>query len=178
MSMIGKLIYERRISEGLTQDQFGSKYSVSGPAVFKFEKGFVNPSFKLWMKMATDFDLGEPMAVLLWAKAKLPPEYQELLEVKGGKIRDTDVLYKAGLKKADYSRIMNRDKLRKAVLADNALPRGLRSMVRDDGIWIAYKPTGREINLLRDFYGKFGDGSKGRFREALRLLREFTGSED
>jgi transcriptional regulator with XRE-family HTH domain len=178
MSMLGKLIYERRIAEGLTQDQFGSRYDVSGPAIFKFEKGFVNPSFRLWMTMAADFDIGEPIAVLLWAKAKLPPEYQELLEVKGAKIKESEVLYKSGLKSTDFSRMMNRDKLRKAVLEEKSLARGLKAFVKDDEIWKIYKPTGREINLLRDFFGKFGEGTKGKYREALRLLREFTGSDN
>jgi transcriptional regulator with XRE-family HTH domain len=176
-TVLGKLIYERRLAQGLTQDQFGSRYGVSGPAIFKFEKGYVNPSFKLWMNMAADFDLGEGVAVLLWAKAKLPPEYQELLELKGGKVKDTDVLYKAGAKRVDYSRLMNRDKLREAVLDDPGLPTGLKSLVKDEEIWQIYKPTGREVGLLRDFYGRFGDGTKGRYREGLRLLRDFTGRE-
>lgn len=177
-TLLGKLIYEKRISQGLTQDQFGSRYGVSGPAIFKFEKGYVNPSFKLWMQMAADFDLGEGLAVLLWAKAKLPPEYQELIELKGGKVKDTDVIYKSSGKHPDLSRIMNREKLREAALADPSLPTGLRNLIKDDAIWEIYKPTGREINLLRDFYGRFGDGTKAKFREGLRVLRDFSGHED
>jgi hypothetical protein len=73
---------------------------------------------------------------------------------------------------------MNRDKLRKAVLEEKSLARGLKAFVKDDEIWKIYKPTGREINLLRDFFGKFGEGTKGKYREALRLLREFTGSDN
>lgn len=177
MSMLGKMIYEKRIVAGLTQDQFGSKYDVSGPAIFKFEKGYVNPSFKLWMRMAKDFELPENTAVLLWAKAKVPPEFQDIIEVKTSKVKETELLYKAGLKKVDFGRITNRDNLRKAVLEDTSLPAGLRSMVKDEEIWKIYKPTGREINQLRDFYGKYGDGMKGRFREALRLLRDFSGHD-
>ena len=39
--IIGTKITELRKTLGLTQDQFGVRYGVSGPAVFKFEKGFV-----------------------------------------------------------------------------------------------------------------------------------------
>jgi DNA-binding XRE family transcriptional regulator len=177
-TLLGKLIYERRLELGLTQDQFGSQYGVSGPAIFKFEKGYVNPSFKLWMRMAADFELSEGLAVLLWAKAKIPPEYQEMIELKGAKVKETEVIYRTGQKKVDFSRIMNREKLRKAILEDRTLPAGLLSLVRDNAIWEIYQPTGREINLMRETYGKFGDGTKAKFREALLLLRSFTGSED
>lgn len=176
-TLLGKLIYERRLEQGLTQDQFGSKYDVSGPAIFKFEKGYVNPSFKLWMRMAADFEIGEGLAVLLWAKAKLPPEYQDLIELKGAKVKETEVIYRSSGKKTDFSRITNRDKLRSAVLDDPTLPNGLRTFVKDDEIWKIYKPMGREINLLRDFYGTFGDANKAKYREALRVLRDFTGKE-
>ncbi|NUP88551.1 MAG: helix-turn-helix transcriptional regulator [Candidatus Sumerlaeia bacterium] len=172
------MIYEKRIALGLTQDQFGAKYDVSGPAIFKFEKGYVNPSLKLWMRMAADFDLSEGVAVLLWAKAKLPTEYQELIDLKGGvKVKESEAAYRTGGKKNDFSRIMNRDKLRAAILEDTSLPQGLRAFLKDEEVWTIYKPTGREVNMLRDFYGRFGDGTKGKYREALRALREFTGRE-
>ena len=37
-----------------------------------------------------------------------------------------------------------------------------------------YRPTGHEINLLRDVFGPLGKGSVVQFREALRLVREFS----
>jgi DNA-binding XRE family transcriptional regulator len=169
-TILGELVYKHRTALGLTQDQLGKKYGVSGPAIFKFEKGFVNPSLKLWMRMAADFDLGEGPAILLWMKAKLPPKHQDLLELKGparGKGKATD-----------FSRIMDRDKLREAALADAALPSGLKSFVRDDEIWHIYRPGGGELNWLRDYAQSCGDGKKGQWREALRALRAFTGRED
>ena len=42
-SFLGEIIYQSRLKLGMTQDQYGAKYDVSGPAVFKFEKGFVRP---------------------------------------------------------------------------------------------------------------------------------------
>ncbi len=176
-TLLSKMVYERRKSEGITQDQFGARYGVSGPAIFKFEKGYVNPSFKLWMQMAQDFDIGEGLAVLLWARAKLPGRYQDIIELKGAKIKETEVIYKTGLKHIDYSRMMNRDKLRETVLGDDTLPKGLKALVKDNEVWQIYKPTGREINLLRESYERFGDGTKGRYREGLRVLREFSEKE-
>lgn len=44
---IGGIIYKSRKSRKLTQDEFGEIYGVSGPAIFKFEKGYVRPSLKL-----------------------------------------------------------------------------------------------------------------------------------
>ena len=164
---LGTVIYQERLKRELTQDQFGKMFEVSGPAVFKFEKGYVNPSFKLWMAMASEFGLGETKAVLLWVKAKLPVEHHDLLTLK--RHRRTAV---------DLSAITNREELRKMTLQDKTLSSGLRSMVRDNEIWLGYKPTGRELNLLRDFFGQFGDGTKEKYRWALRVLREFTGSED
>ena len=40
---IGKTIERYRKSLGKTQDQLGAMYSVTGPAIFKFEKGYVKP---------------------------------------------------------------------------------------------------------------------------------------
>ena len=51
---LGTIIFNSRQDEDLTQDQYGSRYGVSGPAIFKFEKGYVKPSLELWLKMAKD----------------------------------------------------------------------------------------------------------------------------
>ncbi|MCH8332801.1 hypothetical protein IIC65_02615, partial [Candidatus Sumerlaeota bacterium] len=56
------------------------------------------------------------------------------------------------------------------------LPKPLRDLFADDDLWALYKPTGHEINLLRDLFSPLGEGSKSAFREALRLIREFTHS--
>jgi hypothetical protein len=50
-------------------------------------------------------------------------------------------------------------------------------MVQDEEIWAIYKPTGHEINILRDAFIRFGKGTKALYREALRLVREFSGVE-
>jgi hypothetical protein len=37
-----------------------------------------------------------------------------------------------------------------------------------------FKPTGEEVNYLRDVFGGMGDGSAELYRQALLLVREFT----
>ena len=59
---------------------------------------------------------------------------------------------------------------------DKKLPKALRDLLSDDKVWSLYKPTGHEINLLRELFPPLGKGSKAGYREALRLVREFTHS--
>ena len=59
---------------------------------------------------------------------------------------------------------------------DGLCAKGLRELLKDDDLWALYKPTGHEINLLRDLFSPLGRGSKSAYREALRLVREFTHS--
>ena len=82
-SEIGTLIADSRSNLGLTQDQFGRKYNVSGPAIFKFEKSYVSPSLELWLQIAKDIGLTEQVAVILWVKSKLPKKYQGYIVTEG-----------------------------------------------------------------------------------------------
>lgn len=175
-NILGDEIYESRLSRGLTQDQFGKVYSVSGPAIFKFEKGYVKPSFQLWLRMAKDFKIPEKKAVLMWIKSRLPAEYQNLIDLREMAVSEEGEAYEAE-KPVDFSRFTDRDELRKKVLEDPLLPKGLKAMVQDEEIWAIYKPTGHEINILRDAFIRFGKGTKALYREALRLVREFSGVE-
>ncbi|OPZ23041.1 MAG: hypothetical protein BWZ10_00066 [candidate division BRC1 bacterium ADurb.BinA364] len=173
---IGEAIFENRKKAGLTQDRFGIKYSVSGPAIFKFERGYVKPSLELWIKMAKDFDMSERKAVLLWVQAKLPEEYQNLIDFASPK---TDEMASKRPKSAgairDYSRIAEQEELKRLSAKDTSLPKPLRDLLADDELWAHFRPTGQEINILRDSFGKLGKGTKSAYREALRLIREFTG---
>ena len=90
---LGEIIYNNRQKEDLTQDQYGARYSVSGPAIFKFEKGYVKPSLDLWLKMAADSGLSERRAVLLWVKSKLPEEYQEYIELQSAAVAESEAEY-------------------------------------------------------------------------------------
>lgn len=176
---IGEIIYQSRMNLDLTQDEFGSRYSVSGPAVFKFEKGYVRPSLDLWLQMAEDAGIPERRSVLLWLKSKLPAKYQEYVELQGAVAAESSSGYgkkKKGAKGIDYSKYEEREEMREAAAKDKDLPKSLREMLDDDELWSLYKPTGHEINMLRDIFGPMGKGTKAAYREALRLIREFTHS--
>jgi DNA-binding XRE family transcriptional regulator len=175
---LGEIIYQSRLDLDLTQDQYGAKYGVSGPAIFKFEKGYVRPSLELWLKMATDVGLTERRSVLLWLKSKLPDNYQDYIELQSAAVAEIEKEYKGKKKdgRIDYAKFEGRDQIRQASGKDKALPRGLRELLDDDELWALFKPSGHEINMLRDIFGPLGRGSKGAYREALRLIREFTHS--
>jgi len=174
---LGEIIYASRQKDNLTQDQYGARYNVSGPAIFKFEKGYVKPSLELWLKMAADAAISERRAVLLWVKSKLPEEYQEYIELQSAAVVESEAesVKKKG-KKPDYSKLENREQMREFLDKDKAMPKGLRDLLKDDELWALYKPTGHEINMLRDIFGPLGRGSKTAYREALRLIREFAHS--
>jgi DNA-binding XRE family transcriptional regulator len=167
-NILGTRILEYRESLNSTQDQFGAKYSVSGPAIFKFEKGYVKPSLELWLKIARDFGLNDRRAVLLWIKAKLPDKYQKHVELSDG-VAEGKAQH--GL---DYSKFDDRESMRVAALKDDAVPRGLKALLRDDDVWSLFKPTGEEVNHMRDTFGNMGEGTEGDYREALRIVRQFT----
>lgn len=168
---LGQIIYKSRLALDLTQDEYGQRYSVSGPAIFKFEKGYVRPSLALWLKMAADTELSEKRAVLLWLKCKLPEQYQAYLSTvpirKRGKA-------KSGL--IDYAAFDTREEMQAAAAKDQTLPKALRKLLDNDEIWALFRPSGHEINLMRDMFGPMGKGSPSDYREALRLIREFVHS--
>ena len=169
---LGAIIHSERSALDLTQDEFGQRYDVSGPAIFKFEKGFVRPSLNLWLRMAADAELTERRAVLLWLKSKLPEQYRQYVDVASANAKRPRL--KKGL--TDYSSFETPEEMRAPAAKDKKLPKPLRDLLADDDLWTLYKPTGHEINLLRDRFSPLGRGSKKAFREALRLVREFTHS--
>ncbi|MBN1867267.1 helix-turn-helix transcriptional regulator [Candidatus Sumerlaeota bacterium] len=171
-SEIGASIAKSRANLGLTQDQFGRKYSVSGPAIFKFEKGYVRPSLELWLAMARDMSLSEQTSVLMWVRGKLPKKFQDFISLEPKTARESAAGY--GKSQAEQ-RALKSDPAaaRKAVLADRSAPRGLKELLKDADLWALYQPTGHEIHTLRTVFGSLGDGTKSAYREALRLVREF-----
>jgi len=170
-SEIGALIAECREKSGLTQDQFGQKYSVSGPAIFKFEKGYVKPSLDLWLQFAKDLNITEQHAVLLWIKAKLPKKYQSFVSLDAPVVREDAKGYG---RKSKLDGITDAAKAREIVLAERTMPKGLKRLLKDDDLWELYKPQASEISTLAVVFGKLGDGTKSSYREALRLVREFA----
>jgi DNA-binding XRE family transcriptional regulator len=173
VNYLGDIIYNHRDISEMTQDQFGAKYGISGPAIFKFEKGYVKPSLNLWLKMAPDFDLTERKAVLMWVKSKLPEEFQDFVDLAAEAAEKAQGKGAKPSKARDYTTFSDRDEMRKVTMKDGSLPKALRDLLSDKELWAVYKPTGREINILRDTFGKLGRGTKSSYREALRLIREF-----
>lgn len=164
---IGEYIAKSRVDMALTQDQFGKKYSVSGPAIFKFEKSYVKPSLDLWLKMAKDIKLKEAEAVLMWVRAKLPSKFQAFVSLEPATAKETKKAGKA--KKAPSP-----DVVRTEVLANRATAKGLKTLLKDDDLWALYQPTSAEIRVLADVFGSLGAGTKSSFRQALQLIRTFS----
>jgi len=166
---IGKTIERYRKSLGKTQDQLGAMYSVTGPAIFKFEKGYVKPSLELWMKIAFDAGLTPKKALLCWIKDKLPEKYVEIFE----SIEEETQTPESRKKEQGYGRYDDRQALRKTLLCDPSLPNSLIELFRDDEFWAVYKPRGEEIDHLIRFCAPFPEGTPDMYRHALQLIREF-----
>ena len=96
---LGHIIQGTRSNLALTQDEFGARYEVSGPAIFKFEKGYARPSLDLWMRISVDANLSQRRAVLLWLKSKLPEKYQEYVELQSAAAAEKQKAYGKGSKK-------------------------------------------------------------------------------
>lgn len=167
---IGEIIRKYRAEQRLTQDELGHRYNTSGPGIFKFERGYIRPNLTLWLRMSRDIGIPERKAVLMHVRSKLPSDLQSLI--------DTDSKPKArrrgakGLK--DYKSISGAKELKAAARRDTGLPKALRDLLAEDALWESFKPTGKEIEALRDGFGSLGRGSKDLYREALRLIRGFT----
>lgn len=174
---LGEIINRVRARHGLTQDHFGQRYKVSGPAIFKFEKGYVKPSLKLWLEIAQEAGVPERRAVLLWIKSKLPSAYQDYVELQSA-AEEIPVPGKRGrgIALTDYTKVGTREDMLIRMDDDMQMPLGLRDLVKDDELWALYKPTGDEINKLRDIFMPIGNGSKDLYRQALLVLREFAES--
>lgn len=172
---IGEIIQKHRRGTGMTQDEYGSRYGVSGPAIFKFEKGYVKPSLGLWMRIAEEADISPPWAVRIWLKDSLPEKYKEYVELQGALGQSgSRTASKATPARADYSRCASREAILSTAREDTALPPALREFIEDPQLWALYKPEGRELNQLCDIFSPLGAGSKELYREALYALRLFN----
>ncbi len=172
---IGEIVRKHRRETQLTQEEYGRRYGVSGPAIFKFEKGFVRPSLRLWMRISSDANISVSWAVRIWLKDLLPEQYKQYVELQGPygpkqpRMKSVPVA-----SRKDYSRCQNREEAMEMARKDPGLPAGLLECIEDDNIWALYKPSGREINQVLDVFSPLGSGSKDLYREALHCLRLFT----
>lgn len=168
---IGKLISALRKRLGLTQDQFGAVYGVSGPAIYKFEKGYVNPSLQLWMKFSHDSGLSEKQAALLWCKGKLSEQHSRHIPIDDeGNLTGNE---NRGSEAPEWLQITDRVRLRKAVVENEKTPAGLRNLVLDDDFWIVFKPTGAELHAVEQKFGAYRNAPSEAFADALRNIRIF-----
>ena len=170
--MIGDIIHRTRTALDETQDEYGRRYSVSGPAVFKFEKGYVRPSLKLWLLIAADAEVSERRAVLLWLKSKLPQRYEHYVELQSAAAAERSQS-KRRTPKAVFSKCADREALLAATAKDDRFAAGLLELLEDDELWALYKPSGAEVDTLVHIFTPLGRGSKSAYREALCVLREF-----
>lgn len=176
---LGQKVHELREKLRLTQDQFGARYQVSGPAIFKFEKNYVKPSLDLWMRIARDCGLSEREAVLLWVKARLPEQFHDFIEIipsSDAAMSEQSARFGELQDLPEYMKIANREDLRQAVAQDENVPSGMRDLVLDDDFWVVFKPTGSEIHAVVQKFGMFKNGNRETFSEALRLVRTLLSS--
>ncbi len=160
-SVSGRILSHRQ-KNGETQDQFGRRYGVSGPAIFKFEKGFINPKLSLWLSITKDMSMDPRRAVNMWVKNGLPEQYQNALCPPPS----------AMLEENRFSGIHNSANLSKTIVADKSVPHALVEFAQSDE-WALYSPTGEEIDLLLHLFGDMADGSVRTICEAIRLVRNF-----
>ena len=172
---VGEIISKARKKNNLSQDQYGMKYNITGPAICKMVNGEIKPSIKKWLRMATDYGLSERRAVLMWIKDRLPDEYDQYIEIERATMAEKEIeSVRKRRKKPNYSKLESREQIREIIKMDKTLPKGMRDLLSDDEFWTLFKPTGSEINMLRDIFAPLGRGSKTTYREALRLIREFA----
>ena len=165
-------ILRHRKRLGMTQEEFGQQYGVSGPAVFKFEKGYVVPSLRLWLKIAAEMRIPTKTAVLMHVYDKLPDAHKEV----SGIAALIDMAGDSTLSRDDFKKHRKKDDLRQAVANHRWLPGGLREFAADAEQWSLYSPTGEEVNILRDIFGPLGEGKARDFCDGLRLVRELRGA--
>ena len=173
-NVVGEAIFRHRKKIGMTQDQFGSKFHVSGPAIFKFEKGYVRPSLEVWLKIAGDIKIPRTHAVLMWLKDRLPDEFSSLIDLKKDVLVSESVnAYKPKYDHIDYTKYKTPEIVRKQAIKDKTLPRGLLALFKDKKLWETVKPDGEEVNFCRDAYQTVGAGTRHLFLEAIAVFRRF-----
>ena len=153
----------------ITQDQLGQEFNASGAAIFKFEKGYVCPGLPLWLKLAKAMGIETRQAVIMWAKDKLPDQYKS--HIADGVAKRTGPAYE------NFAAQRTADKLKAAMIKNKWLPSGLSDLAKNKGLWAMYRPTGAEINVLRDIFAPIGEGTARDFCGGLRLVREFQGKK-
>lgn len=169
---MGEIINQSRMERELTQDEFGMEYGVSGPAIFKFEKGYVRPSVRLWMPIAKDAGLDECTAIRMWVRGKVPAKYRHHVTLG----RDETSANGAGKKrkgKPTFAQI--EAKLGRTAMLQQAVkvgPRGFKKALLDEQFVAVFDPDGGEVDRTLAFLDRNGPGKDHTAREVFRLVRD------
>lgn len=158
----------------LTQSDLAVRYGVSGPAIFKFEKGFVLPSLRLWQKMAGDMDIPEKEAVLMWIREKVPTRLGTHLKIVSGlDIATLTDNLNAIPEGADAYR------KRGALLQENPeVSPSLKRFVSEQRMWDIFKPSMGEIIFLVEMDQHIHGMKATQFRDLLLVARAIQHPED
>ncbi|MFP4382112.1 MAG: helix-turn-helix domain-containing protein [Candidatus Sumerlaeia bacterium] len=173
-SILGTRIMDFRKSNHLTQADLADRYEISGPAVFKFEKGFVTPSLKLWQKMAKDMDIPEKEAVLIWVKEKLPARMHKM-------IRERSVLDMEEMKKQLEEASKEQDSsaaMRSIILGNPDITPSFQEFVSEKTVWEIMKPTLEEVVFLIEIDQWMPRLTVDQFRDLLIVARAIRKPED
>ena len=173
-SVLGSRIMEYRRTYDLTQADLAERYGVSGPAIFKFEKGFVTPSLKLWQKIAANIGVPEKEAVLIWVREKLPAQMKNLVcEVPTLDVEALRADVGAASKEPQAQK-----KMRAVLQANPDLSPALKRFVSSDEMWGTLKPTADELIFLIDLTQSATIHDVNHFRDAMIIARAIENPGD
>lgn len=173
-SSLGARIMNFRKINNLTQADLAERYRVSGPAIFKFEKGFVIPSLKLWLTIASDMGIPEKEAVLIWVKEKLPSRFHTLVKARQSfDIRP--IREELRSKSVEQS---GQKKMREALLGNPEISPSLKKFVSNTEMWDIFKPSSKELLFLIELDKAFPLISLRQFREAMIVARQIQNPEE
>jgi hypothetical protein len=125
--------------------------------------------------------MNEHEGVLLWLKAHLPDDMLHYVHVEkqaGDQAQPPASTAPEKTYGTDYSNLAEREEIIALAADDETLPDGLRTLIVDDEFWNAYKPTGAEINRLREMFETLGHGSATAYCAALYWIRKYLGSSE
>lgn len=166
-SALGARIMSYRKERDLTQADLAVRFNVSGPAIFKFEKGFVTPSLSLWLKIATGLGIPEKEAVLVWVREKLPANMRSWVD-------ETTVLDVAGLRDALLALRETTDvhKQIRDVLGENPdISPVLKTFAAASAFWGVLKPSVKEALFLVELTQQANVSTVEQLRDAVMLGR-------
>lgn len=168
MASVGDRIVQFRKARNLTQVALADRYKVSAPAIFKFEKGFISPSLKLWLKMAADMGIPEREAVLTWVRDRLPEKHRKIIP-DVSRTDPTD-LKRRMQKHSNGSE--SRETIRDLILNHPDISPSLKAFLSEERIWKILQLSADEMEFLIDLDRRYPRISIEQFREAVLCGRE------